>query len=60
MSDIIIEIVEISKGEKFLELKDIEKIRHNINEFDLYSLQELLREEEEESVNSENDIIDEN
>jgi len=38
MSDIIIEIVEISKGEKFLELKDIEKIRHNINEFDLYSL----------------------
>ena len=50
MSDILIEIDEITRGEKLLEIKDIEKIKHNIDEIDLFSLQEILKEEEESVI----------
>ena len=30
-----------------LEIKDIEKIKHKIDEIDLFSLQEILKEEED-------------
>jgi len=43
MSDILIEIVEITRGEKLLEIKDIVKIKYNIDEIDLFSLQEILK-----------------
>jgi len=60
MSDILIEIVEITKGEKLLDIKDIEKIKHNIDEIDLFSLKEIMKEEEEaEIINSENEYNNE-
>jgi hypothetical protein len=69
MSDILIEIVEITRteatriktsntrGEKLLEIKDIEKIKHNNNEIDLFSLQGILKKEEE-SFDSDHEDID--
>ena len=60
MSDILIEIVEITKGEKLLDINDIEKIKHNSDEINLFSLKELLKEEEEEElINSENEYNNE-
>jgi hypothetical protein len=47
MLDILIEVVEFTIDEKLLEIKDVEKIKHNIDEINLFDLQEILKEEEE-------------
>ena len=44
-----------------LDIKDIEKIKHNIDKIDLFSLKELLKEEEDEEaelINSGNEFND--
>ena len=57
ISDVFIDILEIIEGERIITFDEMNNIKHNLDEEELYDLKEYLNDDDENEINNKSQII---